>query len=278
MKLVQNSAGPLLGSFAGAAAALSSLWLKEYLDRKRLVQEWFEQEYVWGAINPLIELLQRWLYMLIHRDSLRSLRVEYSALPYLQITRLATLLRTGSLSRMFYVLSAAMYAITENFKDEERQLMDWQHTSGEIAFLRDLMLSLQSELLTIKVYKKADVATIHKRESIAALRARIDKHLETSKANNKMVKLRDEVSEWKQGITSIQDDLRELTGEGEITLEAATAMRDRCKGLEDELKHSGLLLSPIFGQTSELRGLFDQLVADVKSHQSASPGNDGTPE
>ena len=73
------------------------------------MQEWFEREYVFGAINPFLELLQRWVHMILHEEAQSSLKVEFFSLPHLEITRVNSLLRSPSLDRMFYVLANVVY-------------------------------------------------------------------------------------------------------------------------------------------------------------------------
>jgi hypothetical protein len=269
LRLVENSAGPLVGSFAGAAAALSSLWLKERLDRKRLIQEWFEQEYVWGAINPLIELLNRWTHMILHQDSQPSLSVEFSTLPNLELVRLSSLLKTDALERMFYVSSGIVNDIGRNIHDYERPLIDWPHIVGDIAFLRDIMVELQSELLTVMIHKKLDVTKLHKQRNVAAIRERLEKHVEVWKTTEPF-RLRTEISGWLKESTEIHQLLNDLLAKSEITLEDATGLRDRFITCDEKLRSSGILHPGILTHIADQRRVIDILIGRIESRQSES--------
>jgi hypothetical protein len=195
LKLVENSAGPLVGSFAGAAAALSSLWLKEHLDRKRQIQEWFEQEYVFGGIDLLVELLQRWKHMISHQESQRFLNVDFSSLPHLTITRLSSLIRTMSLETHFYVLAGVVQLIGVDVLPAERRLIDWGRIIDEVHFLEETLMDLQFALLTVTIHTKSEIKIIHKLEQVANIRDRLEKHIAIWKDGNDTFKLKSEDAE-----------------------------------------------------------------------------------
>jgi hypothetical protein len=195
LKLVENSAGPLVGSFAGAAAALSSLWLKEHLDRKRQIQEWFEQEYVFGGIDLLVELLQRWKHMISHKESQRFLNVDFSSLPHLTITRLSSLIRTMSLETHFYVLAGVVQLIGVDVLPAERRLIDWGRIIDEVHFLEETLMDLQFALLTVTIHTKSEIKIIHKLEQVANIRDRLEKHIAIWKDGNDTFKLKSEDAE-----------------------------------------------------------------------------------
>jgi hypothetical protein len=236
-KILENSLGPLLGSFAGAAAALSSLWIKESLDRKRSVQEWFEEEIALKPADTVVELLHRWTHIILHQGSQSSLRVDFLSLPHLEIVRLQRILRSPALDRMFYTLCGVVFEIGPNVIDEDRRIIDWNHIATEVVFLRDVVLELQSQLLRERISRKADVEQLYRKKEISAIRARVECHVETWRPD-KMFRMEPRISDMVADVSRFYQRLPDSSSPLRLTVDEAIALRDECGQLLERVKHA----------------------------------------
>jgi len=260
-KVLENSLGPLFGSFAGAAAALSSLWIRDWLDRRRSVQEWFEQEYVLGAINPLIELLQRWTQMILHEGSQPSLRVDFSTLPHLEITRLDGILRASSLNRLFYLLSGIVHLIGADFEGVKRPAIDWPHITSRISLLQIAIMDLQTQLLAVRISRKANIARLHLRKEIAAIGRQIEDQAEDLSKDHEVFRLRAEVSQSFEELADFHHRLEDAMASG-LTRETVIALRNELRTLAERRTH---LFDSELGNLSDLSKRFDDLVKPLEN-------------
>ena len=273
-KVLENSVGPLFGSFAGAGAALSSLWIKDRLDRSRSVQEWFEQKYVLGAINPVIELLQRWTQMILHQESQTSLRVDFLELPHLEITRLNSILRTSSFNSLFYLLSNIVFQTGANIEDDDGPVIDWAHIAGKIQLLLITIMELQSQLLAVRISRKTDIARLHLRKEIAAVRHRIDDQMVGLLKGYDVFRLRTETSQAFKELANWRQRLRDSMTSGS-TPAMATALRDELNTLKEKAKRE-ILPHSMQDNLDVLSGLLDQFLLYSGNHpmRSEPPGSD----
>lgn len=225
------------------------------MERRRSVQEWFEQQYVLGAIDPLIAILHRWMHMIVHRESQPSLRVDFSLLPHLEISRLNTILRSSSFDQLFYLLSSVVYLIGASVEDEDRSQIDWPHITSEIAFLQDVITDLQSELLKLRIRSKAEVTNLYLRKEIVDIRYRIEQRVRSFKPNE-IFRLNAESSQLLSEIKFFYQRAQESCS----TLASAIGFRDEFNGWAEQTRKSGVLHASMLSKVDEVCNSLDHLV------------------
>lgn len=167
-KVIETSLGPLFGVIIGGGITITALFIKEYFDRKRTVQLWFEQEFIANALDPILsyfEMVQVHLQLKIPDEAgFKMMEWQLGQVPSEAVIRVSTLIHHGSLGGL---LRGIAFAIDKT--------LGVPLSKEEIGILSDFMTSiiielqiLRRELVQLKLSRKVDVyelATKNKRIS-----------------------------------------------------------------------------------------------------------------
>jgi hypothetical protein len=176
--------------------------------------------------------------MILHEESLHSLRVDFSALPHLEITRLNSVLRSPSVDRIFYTLANIVQLSGAEVHDEDRPLIDWARVANEVTFLQDAIISLQSHLLNTRIRRKADVTKLHLRSGIASVRLLIEDHVAHWEITT-IFRLRADAAGLFKDLEHASNRIRELT-RPDMTLQTMTALRGEFDDWINKLQNTTL--------------------------------------
>src|ERR1035438_9002315 len=104
----------LLAVIVGGLISLFGVWLKDARDKRRAVQEWVEEEFVFGGIEPVIRTLDRVRLILLQRE-VSLVRVEpVGDFPVTELAKLRIIIGSDGLSAFIQVLGRLAMRATEN--------------------------------------------------------------------------------------------------------------------------------------------------------------------
>lgn len=182
----------LVSTAIGGIIAISTLWIKEHFDRKREIQNWFEDTYIEEGINPLIHTLSNWCYHIQTIQEIEKANPNFSS--------------WGNYS---YLFSNTNVPITQAHSEEELKnislpayeceliddilgetsiwvvIRDTIHLviigyANNTAFeyfdeLIDNLKDLKEVLYEMKIRKKSDVFKLSDKEEVKSIAEKIDK-------------------------------------------------------------------------------------------------------
>jgi hypothetical protein len=109
-----------LAVIVGGVISIGGVWLKDVRDRRRAIQEWLEEEFIFGAIEPVVRTLDRVRLLLVQRE-VSLVRVEPNGVfPVTELAKLRIVIGSDRLSAFIQVLGRlAMRAAGDQRHGEE---------------------------------------------------------------------------------------------------------------------------------------------------------------
>lgn len=192
-ELFKTTFGPLVG----AAIALAAIWIKEFFDRRRSVQEWYEKSYVEEGVDRLTSFIVNIEYRLTDLLGFKSDKAplateEMPTLPMDSIIRLQIILQTDVFTNLFPALYASAKTLASEDGDHEEinAIIELAHA------LHDGLGQLRKELLKVKIKRKAAIYDIASKPEISSA----------------LVNIETKVEETRKSIVEVENKLTETRG------------------------------------------------------------------
>jgi hypothetical protein len=190
IEIIKATFGPLIG----AAIALAAIWIKESLDRKRSIQDWFEKSYIEEGVDRLISWVLLMEFMLMDIQNFGSSKTPLTSddvqmVPTESIIKLQTIFQTEIFTNLFPALYVSVKSLTEEDgdPDEINGIINVAHV------LHDGLFELRAELLKLKIHRKGEVYDISGRPEIKSALAETESKVET--ARNHLVEIENDLSQ-----------------------------------------------------------------------------------
>ena len=157
----------LLAVIVGGLISLFGVWLKDARDKRRAVQEWVEEEFVFGGIEPVIRTLDRVRLILLQRE-VSLVRVEpVGDFPVTELAKLRIIIGSDGLSAFIQVLGRLAMRATENGRRSEE-------IANIAAETRSHLSRLEKLLLIANLRKKGSVYNLAERESFPQIAGAVE--------------------------------------------------------------------------------------------------------
>lgn len=171
----------IIGPVIGAVVAVSAIWVKEFLDRRKNSQVWFDQTYIRQGIDRLLEYLRLYdvqLVLLLHGRDVLLLNEDMSSsadasgfskpLPIEAMIRVETLLKTEAYTQIASLLPGNVtFIISVPFEKRSTDLLE-----QKIKFIRtayESLMSVRQELLNVRIKRKSQVHSLNQNEILRRL-------------------------------------------------------------------------------------------------------------
>jgi hypothetical protein len=155
----------LIGTFAGALVALCSMWIKERIDRRKAVQDWFEQYYITEGLDPVLHYLSLSQHFMLMNP--RSMENKESLKGFLGDPPLQALQRVGDLvqrGKLAGTLGALVFSLA-GVRPGEREFTIY-HLPAVNNVILDLLVNLDSlrrHLIGVRVKRKGDIYRLYEK-------------------------------------------------------------------------------------------------------------------
>jgi hypothetical protein len=190
----------IIGPVIGAAVAVSAIWVKEILERRKDSQFWFEETYIRHGTDRLLEYLRRYdvqLVLLLSGRDVLLLNEDVGAppqasrisehLPIEALVRVETLLNTKAYTQITSLLPGnASFFLNIPFESRSKVILAEKINVVRAAY--ECFLFIRQELLKVKIKSKAQVHNVYQSE---ALRRVITSYENASEKYNKEAALRE---------------------------------------------------------------------------------------
>jgi ribosomal protein S13 len=166
----------VIGPTIAAIFVVIGIWLKEWYDRRKAVQLWFEQYYITEGLDVLISHLSALRAELVNTMfALFAQPTSPSNLPFEVAARVQTLLHTNSLNSAYAIAQKATQHIIDELEatqSPELSKLESQKIEALTTMVDLLLESLQrirKQLLQVKIRNKAEIYKISDHEKIGIL-------------------------------------------------------------------------------------------------------------
>ncbi|HEY3103260.1 MAG TPA: hypothetical protein VGJ69_06685 [Pyrinomonadaceae bacterium] len=178
LELVKTTFGPLVG----AAIALAAIWIKEFAERKRAIQDWYEESYIEDGVDHLISYALLMEFTLMDIQSFEKGKSflahdEIQMVPTKSIVKLQTVLQT----EVFTILFPALFISVRTLSEEDAEPEEVKAIIGVAHELHAGLFDLRKELLKIKVKRKAEIYGISQKPEILSALARTETKVEEAR-------------------------------------------------------------------------------------------------
>ncbi len=146
----------LLGPLIGAAIALAAIWLKEFFDRRRAVQAWYEERYIREGLDRIASYILTVEYYLSYPSDSPPIPKEMLQLPVEAISRIQVALQT----EVFTMSLTMLHHPTEHTKFRNDMGNMFRITNSLAHQLRWSIDSLRKEMLAANIRRRADIYEI----------------------------------------------------------------------------------------------------------------------
>ena len=171
----------IVGPVIGAVVAVSAIWVKESLDRRKNSQVWFDETYIRHGIDRLLEYLRLYdvqLVLLLHGRDVLLLNDEMSSptdargiskpLPIEAMIRVETLLKTTTYTQITSLLPGNVsFFISVPSEKRSKVLL-----TEKITFIRaayESLVNVRQELLNVSIKRKSQVHSLNQNEILRGL-------------------------------------------------------------------------------------------------------------
>ena len=171
----------IVGPVIGAAVAVSAIWVKELLERRKNAQVWFDETYIRHGIDRLLEYLRLYdvqLVLLLHGRDVLLLNDEMSSptdasgiskpLPIEAMIRVETLLKTTTYTQITSLLPGNVsFFISVPSEKRSKVLL-----TEKITFIRaayESLVNVRQELLNVSIKRKSQVHSLNQNEILRGL-------------------------------------------------------------------------------------------------------------
>jgi len=171
----------IVGPVIGAVVAVSAIWVKEFLERRKNAQVWFDETYIRHGIDRLLEYLRLYdvqLVLLLHGRDVLLLNDEMSSptdargiskpLPIEAMIRVETLLKTTTYTQITSLLPGNVsFFISVPSEKRSKVLL-----TEKITFIRaayESLVNVRQELLNVSIKRKSQVHSLNQNEILRGL-------------------------------------------------------------------------------------------------------------
>ena len=171
----------IIGPVIGAVVAVSAIWVKEFLERRKNAQVWFDETYIRHGIDRLLEYLRLYdvqLVLLLHGRDVLLLNDEMSSptdasgiskpLPIEAMIRVETLLKTTTYTQITSLLPGNVsFFISVPSEKRSKVLL-----TEKITFIRaayESLVNVRQELLNVSIKRKSQVHSLNQNEILRGL-------------------------------------------------------------------------------------------------------------
>lgn len=161
----------LMGTLVGGLLTLAGIWIKTLLDEREATQKWFEDQYLFGAVEPLLTAMQTIeIHLAYDLPHTKEAPIELDRDTMNKTGRVGQILQSDVYRRL---QTAAIYHLgTFNQQDTEadRELAR-SLAHGLCVALNDL----RQVLLEQRLRRKTDVLQLAKTESVRSIVERLER-------------------------------------------------------------------------------------------------------
>lgn len=171
----------IIGPVIGAVVAVSAIWVKEFLERGKNSQVWFDETYIRHGIDRLLEYLRLYdvqLVLLLHGRDVLLLNDQISSsgdpsgiskpLPIEAMIRVETLLKTTAYTQVTSLLPGNVSFFISLPSEKRSKVL----LTEKIAFIRaayESLVNIRQELLNISIKRKSQVHSLNQNEILRRL-------------------------------------------------------------------------------------------------------------
>ena len=164
-RIVESAIGPLLGTILGGLIAVIGIYLKEVFDRRRAIQSWYEQRYIFDGVDLVMAYVMSTQYRLMEQafDLAFLQDVKLEPLPLDALNRLVTILHTPELTSLIGLLNSAL--------DKPMHPRIKEGLAQFTVLTQTCVFTLQQILIRVRVKRKSDIYKISERKDTKAVLA-----------------------------------------------------------------------------------------------------------
>lgn len=165
-----------IGPTIAAIFLVIGIWLKEWYDRRKAAQSWFEQYYITEGLDVLISHVSALRTELVNtKFALFTRPTAPNRLPFEVAARVQTLLNNDSLNNAYDIAHKSTMDIIEELESGESAELSKLNTrkvdalSATVLQLHSNLQQIRKQLLRVNIKNKAEVYRIAKHKDIAPL-------------------------------------------------------------------------------------------------------------
>lgn len=157
-RILESAIGPLLGTILGGLIAVISIYLKEVFDRRRAIQAWYEQRYIFDGVDVVMAYVMATQYRLMEQafDFTFLQDVELQPLPLDALNRLTTILHIPELTSLIVLLNSTL--------DKPMHPRIKEGLARFTVLTQTCVFTLQHILLRTRIKKKSNIYKISERK------------------------------------------------------------------------------------------------------------------
>jgi hypothetical protein len=175
----------IVGPVIGAVVAVSAIWIKELLERRKNSQLWFEDTYIRQGIDQLLEYLRLYdvqLVLLLNGRDVPLLNESADTsmsnrLPIEALVKIETLLRTKTYTQVTCLLPGTIRFFIDLPSEKRSKVL----LTEKINFIRtayESLLSVRQQLLNFSINEKSKVHTVSKNAPLRHIVDEFEKYSE----------------------------------------------------------------------------------------------------
>jgi hypothetical protein len=157
----------LSGVLLGGAISVFGVWLKDRMERRHAIRRWVEEEFVLGAIEPVLQLLRRMRLLLSQREASILTIGNSGELPVTELSRIRILLHTDTLTEFTFRLGQLARHAASASDAGQRAVILVEAQESEL-------LKLEKYLLGAVLKDKSAIHDMGNSKFISALAARVE--------------------------------------------------------------------------------------------------------
>jgi len=163
-----NSFASLLGTLIGGLVALTSIWVKNRFDEKAQTQKWFEDEYLFGAVEPLYTALETmWLSVVIESPTKAPL-LTIDRDTVAMVGRVGQILQSDAFLRLFAMTVAHLQ------RNEPQPAVILVRGGPGVPGLSHILHRLSEVLLEQQIRQKTDALQLANKAPVRSIVERLE--------------------------------------------------------------------------------------------------------